>query len=91
LEARVVDLDRRLDPAVDHARVKTPRGLAAHAPAEHHGDAVGAPERELVADRLLKPRAAGRRAIEHARVGELELAKAQLVAVAAAAILGRQR
>jgi hypothetical protein len=43
------------------------------------GYAVRAPERELVADRLLKP-APGGRPVKHARVRQLELAKAELVA-----------
>jgi hypothetical protein len=86
-----VDLDRGLGAAVDHARVEAPGCLAVHAPAEHDGHLVGAPERELVADRLLKPGAPGGGAVEHARIGELELTEAQLVAVAAAAIFGAQR
>jgi hypothetical protein len=89
LGGAVVDLDRGRDAAGDHARVEAPGRLATHAPAEHHGDVVGAPERELVTDRLLKPRAPRRRAVKHARVRELQLPKAQLVAVAAAAILRR--
>ena len=51
---------------------------------------VGAPKRELVAERLLKPRPAGLRAVKDARVGELELAEGERVAVAAAPVGGRE-
>jgi len=82
-----MDLNRRLGAAVDGARVEAPVRLAADAAAERDGDAVGASERELIADRLLKPRAAGRGAVD-ARVSDSARWR-KLVAVAAATILGR--
>jgi hypothetical protein len=57
---------------------------------EDDGHLVRTSERELVAQRVLEPRAPGGRAVEDARVGELELAEAERVAVAAAAVLGRE-
>jgi hypothetical protein len=55
------------------------------------GDVVGPAERELVADRALEPLPARLRAVEDARVGQLELAEGELVAVAAGALLLRER
>jgi hypothetical protein len=72
-------------------RVKAPRGAAPDATTEDDGDVVGAPERQLVADGLLKPRAAGGRSVKHARVGQFELAEGRRVAVAAAAVGGVKR
>jgi hypothetical protein len=91
LGAAVVDLQRRLDAGGDHAGVEAARGLARDAPAEHDRDPVGAPQRELVAQRLFEPLAARQRPVEDPGVGQLELAEGELVAVAAAALGGVER
>jgi hypothetical protein len=91
LAGAVVDLDRGLDADVEDLGVKAARRATGHAAPEHDGDLVGAPERELVRERTLKPRAARRRAVKDARVGELQLPERELVAIPAPAILGAER
>ena len=60
-------------------------------PREHERDVVGSAEGELVADHPLEPVTAGLGTVEDARVGELELAQCELVAVAARAVLVGER
>jgi len=57
---------------------------------EHDRDLVGAPDRKLIGDHALKPRAAGRRAIEDAGLADLKLADRQPVAIAAALGFGER-
>ena len=91
LRGAVVHLDRRLHAVVEDLGVKPSRRLAGDAPAEHDRDLVRAPERELVGQGALKPRPAGRGAVEHAGVGDLGLAERELVVVAARSVLRGQR
>ena len=91
LRGAVVDLDRRLDTAVEDLGVEPARGLAVHAPAEDDRGLVGPSERELVGDRRLKPGAPGGRPIEHAGVGDLQLPERERVPVPTMAILRRER
>src|SRR5262249_13667683 len=62
-----------------------------HAAGEDERDVVGTAERELVADHALKPGPACLRAVENARVGELDLTERELVAVAGLAVCVRER
>jgi hypothetical protein len=71
--------------------VKPPRRSGGYAAAEDDRDLVRAPERQLIRKGALKPRPTGRGAVKHPRVGDLSLAKGQLVAVAAGAVLGGER
>lgn len=86
-----MDLDRRLHADVEDLGVKPPWRATVHASGEHDRDPVRAAERELIGDRALKPCSAGGGAVEHARVGDLELTERQLVAIAAVNILGSER
>ena len=91
LGGAVVDLDRWLHAGRDDLGVEASGGLARDAAAEHDRDLVGAPERELIRERALKPGATGGGPVKHVRVGELKLPERQLVAVAAATVLGGKR
>jgi len=81
-----VDLNRRLDAAVDHAGEEASRRLAADPTPKDDRDVVGPAQRELVADRLLEPGPAGLGAVEDPGVGQFELAEGELVAVAQPAV-----
>ena len=87
----VVRLDLRLDAAGDHAGPEPPRGTAADPAGEDKLHVVRTPERELVFEHQLKPLSDLGGAVGHARVGELELADREPVAVAPLAVSGIQR
>ena len=59
-----MNLQGGFDAAVDDLGLEAPGSEAVHAAGEHHGDVVGAPEVELVAQRLLKPSSPGGRPVE---------------------------
>jgi hypothetical protein len=59
LAALVVSLDLRLDAALDDAGAKPSWGGAADLAPEDDLHLVGAPERQLIGQQLLKPGAAG--------------------------------
>lgn len=82
-----MDLQAHLVAAVEDARPEAARRAGDHLAGEDDGDVVGAAERELVAEYALEPFPAGLGTVEDARVGELELAERDLVAVAALAVL----
>jgi len=88
LRGFVVDLEPGRVVAVEDPGVEATGGGGDDPAGEDDGDALGPAEGELVAERLLEPQPARLRAVEDARVGELELAEGQLVAVAALAVLG---
>ena len=87
----VVRLDLRLGAAMNDAGAEPSRGAGDDLAAERDLHVVGAPERELVGDHQLEPVAARGRLVEHAGVGDLELADRERVAVAAQSILGGER
>src|SRR5207244_9676882 len=91
LRVLVVDGERDLDAARDDLRPEAAGGRLRDLAREDERDPVGAAERQLVAQRLLEPGPAGLGTVEDTRVGELELAEGEVVAVAAAAIVGCQR
>ncbi len=72
---------------------ETARGscLAGDATVKDDGDLVGASERELVCQRMFKPRAAGGGLVKDAGVGDLKLTERELVTVATLTILPGQR
>ena len=82
-----MDLQAHLVAAVEDARPEAARRAGDHLAGKDDGDVVGAAERELVAEYALEPFPAGLGTVEDARVGELELAERDLVAVAALAVL----
>jgi hypothetical protein len=87
----VVHLEADLVAAADHARPEAAGGGRDHFPGEDDGDVVRTAERELVAKHALEPGPGGCGWGEDARVGELELAQRELVAVAASEILLPER
>jgi hypothetical protein len=91
LRGAEVDLDRGLHAAIEGLGVKPSRGAAVDAAAEDDGGLIGAAERELVRERLLKPRAARGRPVEHPGVGDLDLAERERVGVPASPVLHGQR
>ena len=80
-----------LDAAVEDLGVKPARGSAVDTAPEDDRGLVGPSERELIRERLLEPRAARDRPVEHAGIGDLQLAERERVVVAALAILRGER
>jgi hypothetical protein len=86
LRVLVLDLERDLVAAVADAGLEAARAGRAHGAGEDDRHLVGPGEPELVAGHALEPVAAGLGTVEDARVGELEPAQRQPVAVAAAPV-----
>ena len=74
LRMLVVRLDLRLDAVVDDAGAEPAGGATGDLAGEHDLHVVGSPERELVAQHELEPVADVGGTLEHAGVGQLELA-----------------
>ena len=91
LAVLVVRLQLRLHAVVNDAGAEPTWGAAGDLATEHDLHVVGTPERELVAERELKPVADVVRTREHAGVGEFHLPDREAIAVAALAILSSQR
>ena len=86
-----MDLDRWFHPGVEDLGVEAAGGVSLHFACEHDRDLVRPAGRELIGERALKPRAARGGPVEHAGVGDLKLTERELIAVAALAILDRER
>src|SRR6476661_5886568 len=71
--------------------VRQPPGVVAMIRRSKISDTIRPPDVEVVTDELFEKRAPGRRSVKHPSVGDLELAKRQLVDVAGAHIRAGQR
>ena len=79
--------DLRIDTLGDDPGAPGARGPSVDPPVEDQRDRLRSAHVEVIADELFEERPAGRRTVKHPGIGDLELAKRQLVTVTRTQIL----
>src|ERR1700752_1412371 len=87
----VVAVDLRIDSLRDDLGAPGARGAPAYAPVEDQRHRLRPAHVKVIADELFEKRPPGRRPVKHLGVGDLELAKRQLVDIPGAQIPAGQR